>query len=204
MGEDYRIRDRRRVFSGRRGDQVGRPRDARTFLPAAKKATGGQRDRRDAAVADRGRQPFRTPTSPTARPSCASCARRSARSPRSMVSPSSPPARIRPRYGVQRSRPTGDRYDTVMNDLQMIGQRNMLCGLHVHVELPDPTTASTSCTACCRICRCSSRCRRRRRSGSRAGPASRAIASPPMTSCRAPACRSCSASARNSTPMSRR
>ena len=25
-----------------------------------------------------------------------------------------------------------------MDDLQMIGQRNMLCGLHVHVELPDP------------------------------------------------------------------
>ena len=32
----------------------------------------------------------------------------------------------------------GDRYDSVMDDLQMIGQRNMLCGLHVHVELPDP------------------------------------------------------------------
>jgi glutamate---cysteine ligase / carboxylate-amine ligase len=31
-----------------------------------------------------------------------------------------------------------DRYDAVMEDLQMIGQRNMLCGLHVHVELPDP------------------------------------------------------------------
>ena len=31
-----------------------------------------------------------------------------------------------------------DRYDHVMEDLQMIGQRNMLCGLHVHVELPDP------------------------------------------------------------------
>ncbi len=30
------------------------------------------------------------------------------------------------------------RYDNVMEDLQMIGQRNMLCGLHVHVELPDP------------------------------------------------------------------
>ncbi len=30
------------------------------------------------------------------------------------------------------------RYDIVMHDLQMIGQRNMLCGLHVHVELPDP------------------------------------------------------------------
>jgi len=26
-----------------------------------------------------------------------------------------------------------DRYDIVMEDLQMIGQRNMLCGLHVHV-----------------------------------------------------------------------
>ena len=31
-----------------------------------------------------------------------------------------------------------ERYDAVMHDLQMIGQRNMLCGLHVHVELPDP------------------------------------------------------------------
>ncbi|MFN3350956.1 carboxylate-amine ligase [Pseudorhodoplanes sp.] len=33
---------------------------------------------------------------------------------------------------------TGERYDSVMNDLQMIGRRNMLCGMHVHVELPDP------------------------------------------------------------------
>jgi carboxylate-amine ligase len=31
-----------------------------------------------------------------------------------------------------------DRYDQVMNVLQMIGQRNMLCGMHVHVEFPDP------------------------------------------------------------------
>jgi len=29
-----------------------------------------------------------------------------------------------------------ERYDTLMDDLQMIGRRNMLCGLHVHVELP--------------------------------------------------------------------
>jgi glutamate---cysteine ligase / carboxylate-amine ligase len=36
-----------------------------------------------------------------------------------------------------RQTPT-QRYDVVMDDLQMIGQRNMLCGLHVHVELPDP------------------------------------------------------------------
>lgn len=39
----------------------------------------------------------------------------------------------------ERSRQTeGERYDNVMDDLQMIGRRNMLCGMHVHVELPDP------------------------------------------------------------------
>src|SRR5215469_8915644 len=32
-----------------------------------------------------------------------------------------------------------DRYVHVMDVLQMIGQRNMLCGMHVHVEFPDPT-----------------------------------------------------------------
>ncbi|MBK5958627.1 carboxylate-amine ligase [Rhodoplanes elegans] len=30
------------------------------------------------------------------------------------------------------------RYDRVMDQLQMIGRRDLLCGLHVHVELPDP------------------------------------------------------------------
>jgi carboxylate-amine ligase len=30
-----------------------------------------------------------------------------------------------------------DRYDVVMDDLQMIGQRDLLCGMHVHVELPE-------------------------------------------------------------------
>src|SRR5260370_13730540 len=30
------------------------------------------------------------------------------------------------------------RCDPVMEDLQMIGERDLLCGLHVHVELPDP------------------------------------------------------------------
>jgi carboxylate-amine ligase len=29
-----------------------------------------------------------------------------------------------------------ERYDAVMDDLQMIGQRDLLCGMHVHVELP--------------------------------------------------------------------
>jgi carboxylate-amine ligase len=31
-----------------------------------------------------------------------------------------------------------ERYNAVMHDLQMIGQRDLLCGLHVHVALPDP------------------------------------------------------------------
>lgn len=39
------------------------------------------------------------------------------------------------RKAVQTSK---ERYDTVMHDLQMIGQRDLLCGLHVHVALPDP------------------------------------------------------------------
>lgn len=44
-----------------------------------------------------------------------------------------------PTANWERSRQSeGKRYDTVMDDLQMIGQRNMLCGLHVHVALPDP------------------------------------------------------------------
>ncbi|MEJ1157092.1 carboxylate-amine ligase [Prosthecomicrobium sp. N25] len=30
------------------------------------------------------------------------------------------------------------RYRMVMNDLQMLGYRNLLCGLHVHVGVPDP------------------------------------------------------------------
>lgn len=38
--------------------------------------------------------------------------------------------------GVKASR--ANRYDGLMHDLQMLGERNMLCGLHVHVELPDP------------------------------------------------------------------
>ncbi len=31
------------------------------------------------------------------------------------------------------------RYDAIMADLQIIGKRNMFCGMHVHVELPDPS-----------------------------------------------------------------
>ena len=50
--------------------------------------------------------------------------------------PFSPPARIRPHLApCPTDRET--RYDTVMHDLQMIGQRDLLCGMHVHVQLPD-------------------------------------------------------------------
>ena len=31
-----------------------------------------------------------------------------------------------------------DRYDKAMDDLRMLGQRDMLCGMHVHVSVPDP------------------------------------------------------------------
>ena len=32
------------------------------------------------------------------------------------------------------------RYHGIMTDLRMVGQRNLVCGLHVHVEVPDPDT----------------------------------------------------------------
>jgi len=31
-----------------------------------------------------------------------------------------------------------DRYSQIMDDLQMVGHRDMLCGTHIHVEFPDP------------------------------------------------------------------
>ncbi|RDV05545.1 carboxylate-amine ligase [Undibacter mobilis] len=33
-----------------------------------------------------------------------------------------------------------ERYGPIMDDLQMIGQRNMMCGLHIHVAVPDLDT----------------------------------------------------------------
>src|SRR3979490_884170 len=33
-----------------------------------------------------------------------------------------------------------DRYGALMDDLQIIGHRNMLCGMHVHVQVPDVNT----------------------------------------------------------------
>jgi glutamate---cysteine ligase / carboxylate-amine ligase len=38
-----------------------------------------------------------------------------------------------------RQKPTeADRYERIMRELRMIGSRNVVCGLHVHVEVPDP------------------------------------------------------------------
>lgn len=31
-----------------------------------------------------------------------------------------------------------DRYERIMRELRMLGSRNVICGLHVHVEVPDP------------------------------------------------------------------
>jgi len=33
-----------------------------------------------------------------------------------------------------------ERYDAILDELQMVGYRNMLCGMHVHIEVPDPDT----------------------------------------------------------------
>ena len=41
------------------------------------------------------------------------------------------------RWTRQRQTPK-DRYDTIMQDLQMLGRRDVVCGMHVHVEVPQP------------------------------------------------------------------
>ena len=48
------------------------------------------------------------------------------------------PALIRPRPGRAAQQTPKVRYDELMRDFQMLGERNLLCGMHVHVELPDP------------------------------------------------------------------
>ena len=40
-----------------------------------------------------------------------------------------------------RQSPTqADRYERIMRELRMLGSRNVVCGLHVHVEVPDPAS----------------------------------------------------------------
>ncbi len=45
------------------------------------------------------------------------------------------------------------RYDRLMRDLQILGHRNQLCGLHVHVSLPDPERRVDVMVRRCRCCR---------------------------------------------------
>jgi glutamate---cysteine ligase / carboxylate-amine ligase len=40
--------------------------------------------------------------------------------------------------GLDTRQTESERYDAVVDDLQMIALRNALCGMHVHVELPEP------------------------------------------------------------------
>jgi carboxylate-amine ligase len=42
------------------------------------------------------------------------------------------------RWDSQKASPKA-RYNKLMQDLQMVGSRNILCGLHVHVSVPDPS-----------------------------------------------------------------
>ena len=113
------------------------------FLAAAKEATSGPGHGRIPAVADRGRDAAAHRHHDRARRNCAICARPWPRSRPSTASRSSPPARIRPRTGARSQQSEGERYDAVMDDLQMIGQRNMLCGCMCMSNCPTRTTAST-------------------------------------------------------------
>jgi len=94
-----------------------------------------------------------------------------------------------------------DRYDTVMSDLQMIGQRNMLCGMHVHVEFPDPSLRLDVMRRMLPYVplfialSASSPFWQGRATGLKGYRR-------PTTNCRAPACRNCSGRRRTTTPMS--
>jgi carboxylate-amine ligase len=57
------------------------------------------------------------------------------------------------------------RYDAILDDLQMIGLRNMLCGMHVHVEVPEPDTRVELMMRLTPICRSCWRSRPHRPSG---------------------------------------
>ena len=102
---------------------------------------------------------------------------------------------------IEAQQTKAERYDTVMHDLQMIGRRNMLCGLHVHVEVPDPDARVDVMTRMVPYLPIFIALATRRRSGNHSARACLVIGSPLTTSCRAPACRSCSARARSTTPM---
>ena len=97
------------------------------------------------------------------------------------------------------------RYGAIIDDLQMIGYRNMLCGMHVHVEVPDIEHARRSDHAADAVSAAAARALHV--VAVLAGPPHRsaaAIGSPPMTNCRAPDCPNCFAPRRITTSLSPR
>ena len=48
------------------------------------------------------------------------------------------PGRIRSLDGPAKAHTKKDRYKTIMAQLQMAGRRGVVCGMHVHVEIPRP------------------------------------------------------------------
>ena len=121
-----------------------------------------------------------------ARRHLASCASRWATWRGRMISPSWRRARIRWRSGP-RVRPTAGqpRYGKVMHDLQMIGSRTVVCGMHVHVEVPDLAQRVDIMNRMQPYLPSCSRSPHPRRSGRPSGPAFWATGSPPTGSCRA-------------------
>lgn len=93
-----------------------------------------------------------------------------------------------------------ERYSKVMSDIQMLGLRNMLCAMHVHVELPDPERRVDVMYRRFRFYRRSSPSAPRLHSGRVSGPGYWAIGWQPMTNCHAPACPSCFAAKPNTRP----
>ncbi len=85
-------------------------------------------------------RPSRISIQATRGATCCACARTRPRRQPSMALWSSRAVRIRWRTGAIPCRVPGEgsQYSHVMDVLQMIGQRDMLCGMHVHVEFPDP------------------------------------------------------------------
>ena len=112
----------------------------RNSLQSRAKAARRPRHDRDAAVANRGRHAaLRHAWTKRARISPTIAARSGRGRPRAQARPRRHghiPARLL--AGAEDDAKA--RYGAIMDDLQMIGYRNMLCGMHVHVAVPDVDT----------------------------------------------------------------
>ena len=78
------------------------------------------------------------------------------------------------------------RYGKVMHDLQMVGSRTVVCGMHVHVEVPDLSARVDIMNRMQRyLPLLLALCRHPRRSGNLSALGCWATASPPIGNCRA-------------------